>query len=821
MAPVYVTTCYLEVSVNAGSSYTIVDTITVNPSVTPVLTSFPNFAVVDVDNPNVILRIRKVSSVVTSTTTNTTSTTTSSTSTTTNTSGTYCGYGPNISTILQITPTQLTLQFDGGGVEGIAWRIKDSDSLIVREGQVTPTSNIIVLNYATLSPANYTVEIEGSTCLSISPSIAPFTLATSTSTTSTSSTSTTNSSTTTTTSSGYFPPIYGAYSDTQSGRLFTHNKNPKVVFTYNADGTITDTSPGLSYDGTTNLIDGKRRYYQMGGHVWRNLDGSYNRFQNIYLPDGLFTIHVFDCEATQFPNVATFISQRYYVRSTNAIWNDYLIYITSTPKVSETIVQTFVRFSRAMLSPLFIADKDWSTYNKWQAFCIYNVENSPTFMKAKGLVPSWLTNNDFGAPTQQTSLTRQYQGSYPSNTDLYNHGYGSVQVLGDSKKSVLADEIPENQWGGGAIVGSMHHFYRGAMDRFNAVFGPTNVGDVGLFGSYGLNQDVFGVPLLRQPKNAYIQGMTTYLYEGPNGSGGYWGVDPFYSAGDINYRNHNLKQYTNLWPAEMPGQEDFIYIMFHANERYQLGVRTYGGTDRTRRLIYYTYVHNEDLSDNTILTTNNGDEIPFPNGTFRHDLSWGLTASSAQEQYVRSFFGTLILDGVYLWDPGFGLASNPDRISYFNPYDDDNKWTPTAGSQGNYSPGVNGAPLDGGGGIQARKIGPTADAVLAGIEAAWDLRNYWNTNIKWIAYTSSATSGFTPVGGAAGMYLNGHGPINTGSYDIWDIVNQKKGIALEINGSSGTKYVYYNPSRPEHVTEDVTIAGITKTVYGRQIVIFG
>lgn len=89
IAPISTTICYLEISVDNGASFDIIDSMTIQPNVVPSLYSFPNYATIDVSNPNLIIKIRVQSSTSTTTTTSTsTSSTTSTTSTTSSTTST-------------------------------------------------------------------------------------------------------------------------------------------------------------------------------------------------------------------------------------------------------------------------------------------------------------------------------------------------------------------------------------------------------------------------------------------------------------------------------------------------------------------------------------------------------------------------------------------------------------------------------------------------------------------------------------------------------------------------------------------------------------
>jgi len=77
-----------------------------------------------------------------------------------------CDRGPAIVNTSNVTPTGLTFQFDGNGVNNIKWEIKSGNSTTVASG-TTPqlTSPVVNINYGSTLPAGqYTLEIQGGSC---------------------------------------------------------------------------------------------------------------------------------------------------------------------------------------------------------------------------------------------------------------------------------------------------------------------------------------------------------------------------------------------------------------------------------------------------------------------------------------------------------------------------------------------------------------------------------------------------------------------------------------------------------------------------------
>ncbi|WP_353717839.1 T9SS type A sorting domain-containing protein [Dyadobacter sp. 676] len=78
-----------------------------------------------------------------------------------------CASGPTIGNISNITQTALTLTFSGSGVTSLKWRIK-SGGTAVRSGTTNDlgSATSVNLSYSSLSPGDYTLEIEGNNCSS-------------------------------------------------------------------------------------------------------------------------------------------------------------------------------------------------------------------------------------------------------------------------------------------------------------------------------------------------------------------------------------------------------------------------------------------------------------------------------------------------------------------------------------------------------------------------------------------------------------------------------------------------------------------------------
>lgn len=76
-----------------------------------------------------------------------------------------CDRGPNLQEISSITEESLNFLFDGNGVYGINWKILQGSS-VMRQNSVAPQSNRLSITYSTLPKGDYTLQIEGGTCIS-------------------------------------------------------------------------------------------------------------------------------------------------------------------------------------------------------------------------------------------------------------------------------------------------------------------------------------------------------------------------------------------------------------------------------------------------------------------------------------------------------------------------------------------------------------------------------------------------------------------------------------------------------------------------------
>ncbi|MCE7064525.1 hypothetical protein, partial [Dyadobacter sp. CY326] len=77
-----------------------------------------------------------------------------------------CPSGPTISSVKNVSPTALTVDFNGSGIPNLTWRVKQNGN-VVRNGKTgNLTSNSTSITFNSLGAGTYALEIEGGDCSS-------------------------------------------------------------------------------------------------------------------------------------------------------------------------------------------------------------------------------------------------------------------------------------------------------------------------------------------------------------------------------------------------------------------------------------------------------------------------------------------------------------------------------------------------------------------------------------------------------------------------------------------------------------------------------
>ncbi|MCF0052060.1 T9SS type A sorting domain-containing protein [Dyadobacter sp. LJ53] len=77
-----------------------------------------------------------------------------------------CANGPTISNVRNVSPTGLTVDFNGSGIPNITWRIKAGGTVVANGKTSNLTSNSAHISFGILAVGAYALEIEGGDCSS-------------------------------------------------------------------------------------------------------------------------------------------------------------------------------------------------------------------------------------------------------------------------------------------------------------------------------------------------------------------------------------------------------------------------------------------------------------------------------------------------------------------------------------------------------------------------------------------------------------------------------------------------------------------------------
>lgn len=621
--------------------------------------------------------------------------------------------------------------------------------------------------------------------------------------------------------------LLGSYKANAGGREFTFLANEKFKLSFNADGTISDATPGLDKSGSINQIDGKNVFYMIGYSVFGDTKAdykkSYNKFQNIKLPDGIYVVK--QIITSGFNNIDDFIKDLDNgVNTDNSVLSQIFLSIkTGSPEVNET---NWLRATRKLVYPtLGINFKADGTFGS----STINAGGDPLAYQRMG-VNTDLIFRDNGAPQPNTFRVLKWptDGFIASREELYRFGYGFAQQYGFNRNTIMYDEIPENSQNKDPnIYSNMPEVYRGALDYIRQSDPNVDVKDTKLYGPYG-GDDFTGTIstrfLISQSRDFVLKSLTTNVHDVSNG-GSFVHPSTFYQDGHIDVRNVNLNLYMYNSNWQLP------YQLAITNERIKVGTKTWQGKDRERnwQAIAATTAQSLVMSaDGTrevgLEYSSTRDLIPFPNGEI---VAKNLGTPGLWDEFQTAGFYTTFLGGGFSIWGGWNIGTDSTRFAKQYWYEQSVSWVKNGGSQETYVPGKNGAPMDsepGKPGIEPSSQASPTDAAYSGWLWAKSIKGRSKV-ISHAPYTSSRGAAI-PTPGQAGLHLNGFGVLNWGLMATKDLYDAHKGLMLVGEGPEGMVAVYYNGFLSQHETEtDLTLEYKGKkynfgTVYGRKIYTF-
>ncbi len=381
----------------------------------------------------------------------------------------------------------------------------------------------------------------------------------------------------------------GSYSIEKAGRKFTFNRTPELELSFNADGTISDATVGLNTGGAVNTLGGQNVFYMIGYSIFENADGSYNKLQNLFLPDGIYTIRQFVCNAAKFPNLATFRANingygENGVNMDNARMSEVFLSVYSTNKQGNGAAPNWLKVSRHLIFPSALQPKSWLAWRKYFCSGLINRGDAQSKYKEIGVLPSMIVG-DINPQPGTWFTAKVNNGQVLSESEMYGLGKHYMERLGSTRASLFSEEFGENaQNQDPDFYGKSVQVFKGAMDVLRGQ-GITNTRDTGLIGGYG-GDDYYGFFNIFNrtgTRENYEKSLTTHLYKGSGIHG--FSVDDheYYTRGHINERNLNSKYY--FWNTLYNLPYDFLYL----NEKVKLGTKTYQGQDRERNLHIFSF----------------------------------------------------------------------------------------------------------------------------------------------------------------------------------------------------------------------------------------
>lgn len=735
-----------------------------------------------------------------------------------------CKRGPKPERVTNVTTTTALVSWDGDGVYGWDYSIyQGTDRKYF--GSAKPTSNQTPITYPGLTPGEYVLSVTGNTCKSDVFSI-PFTVPDPN------------------VGGGTSPPpaqgkskVLGAYTERKAGRNFSFNKTPVLSLKFNEDGTLSDNTEGLNTSGKIHKLDGKNVFYAIGYAVDETITGDYRGFQNVYLPDGIYTIRQFVVDASKIPDIDAFRKGfdgwakdgNPGVNQNSGQVSEIFISIFSDQKQGNGNVPDWLRVSRALNAPYVLPAMDWSKYNRTFSTGYINKGDSQATYQRVGMQPYIELSNPASQPDTWHTIKSGHHGYQPDDL-LSGLGRHFAERMGPSARSVVTGELEENSQGTDPdFYGRGQLVYKAAMDLYKERGLATNPLYTGLFGDYGGDDyhGFFNKNLLFYGRPDFEKSLTTSLHKGYGALNAWeFGFKPndheYYTRDHIGVRNLNHKEY--FWNRIYYIPYELLYI----NEKTKLGTKTWQGVDRERKVSVFTtdkiesFVMNNQGGKINIEQARTGEIIPFEGGEI-------LTRQNLQppvpwdEMYTTGLWSMILTGGIQIWDaPGSTFGQDPNKLHWWS--DQFVGWRRSGERDFQpYQSSKNGSPESSGDGLIHSLYSSPIDAAAAGAQVAYAIQGRIE-KLSFASYRSSLGE-FTANPGEAGYTLNGFGPVNYKLFTYRDAMDQKKGIPLFGEGLEGAVIIYYNGYiSPRDYEDNVTVIHAGREynlgrVYGRQTII--
>jgi hypothetical protein len=381
-----------------------------------------------------------------------------------------CDRGPKIEGISSVTPTSAVVRFDAFNVTNILYSIRSVPDALMYTDSIKPTGNTILVPFRKLEPGQYVLTFTGKNCAS-----AVFTY---------------NFKVEKETGTVVDPPIveppvpvtldnFGTEALKAGGRTFTYVGTPVFELKFNTDGTVSDGSKDLQITSGIHRKNDRNVFYVVGGGHFSKADGSYEGFQNIRLPDGIYSIKQYLCDPEKIPTYDHF--KKYLTDNSDRGVNELTstasqitLSVSSDVPFANGIVPKWLVASRRLNAPKYLVEKDWYPYRKWIFIGSINKGDLQSVYQRVGLYPYVRPHDQINQARTGTTFKVE-QDRVLSADEAYSVGRAWASYLGSSEKSYLTDEVPENGQGKYGLNGAIsdfeatYHLARGEYDEIREI----------------------------------------------------------------------------------------------------------------------------------------------------------------------------------------------------------------------------------------------------------------------------------------------------------------------------------------------------------------
>lgn len=613
--------------------------------------------------------------------------------------------------------------------------------------------------------------------------------------------------------------LLGTFEATVNGRRITFQKSPGLELTLNADGTITDTTPGTVHgtNGGLTTCNGRNVFYMIGyNYLCGNGDGVriYKTLKNLKLRDSIETVSRFDCVPGALPTWQAMQDGfgGYPIATGVNKFNAEMSQVTfSLHTLSNPGIPLWLVPSRKLNCVNYIPDRTMS--RKFLAIERVNRGDAPSIYWAKGI----RTQTQFDNSVSQRLTFRTFKWPWDlhpgmpvfTDSDLFNSLRGHINAWDLGPESVITDEYPENAQNQDPNIGSRVGLaYKGGHELMVEKFPGYRKIDGPFFGSYGGHRFYGAIDttfLYKHPKAVVAEYLSTKVHKAYNVQTASFTADDcaFYLSEQYKWCNINVDYYMYFGVAHYNIALDLVFI----NERIKIGSILKG--DECSWMVFGTILsqslmRNDQQQQIGPEEYRTGDLMQFPNGVVLSKYNTPI-AANVSEHWNMGFWSAYIGGrGTALWDGGGSYGQDPTKISTYTPADQYIRWYPNSGGSEPYISGQNGAPENSVEGMSDVLYATVVDATVAGHQAALDLEGY--DDIKYFASYTSSRKTFVATPGEKGFQLSGNGVANIGLLAMKDVADQKCGTPIISQGPKGRLAVYNNGflSRDEF-EENVTL----------------